>query len=289
MRQLCERPNSQVEDRDRGAPTLVLGDVSVGLVTSDDRMQRWLGRMYPASSPPGTLDWLVRIVFFPPRTRPVAADLEWVARSRGRVLDIYVLGDSGEDRKVLVNVILHAAFRHIRNVARKSQFLMHGGLVLVEGMGLIFTGPSGVGKTTFCRLIGEASLGARVLTDEKVCISKTERGFEVCNTPLGGDMRQNEVVWVPLTAVFLLRQATEPSVRALRLEEAISTMTGQLTPEFRIPGLLSDGALDVDLAASASRCVPCYEIGFRPDLSFWPCVELALATEKEGAGVDSPK
>lgn len=92
--------------------------------------------------------------------------------------------------------------------------LLHGSLVDLDGEGIVFTGYSGVGKTTQAQL-WEKYLGADIINGDKVFLRCLEGKTYAYGSPWKGSSPYCLNRKVPVKAVVALRQAKENSIQKL--------------------------------------------------------------------------
>jgi len=172
----------------------------------------------------------------------------------------------------LMRGIYSGIYKRVRNTALDAY--------LVQGCGIVngkwcylFMGPSGSGKTTIAGLAN----CRKVLNDEAVLIgrNRNKKGFYLSATPFDGIASNRCNTVGHLSGIFFLKHDTEVSLRQLKKSETYRRFLTQVfdtSPLFELPGSesLSERA---DLSAEVATQVPSYELGFRPDSSFWEAVE----------------
>jgi hypothetical protein len=90
--------------------------------------------------------------------------------------------------------------------AIRGTVLFHACGAVMAGSGFVFAGHSGEGKTTLGGLLhGE---GAPLLSDERVAVRHSERGFFAFGTPWPGEGNVVSNAGRPLGAMFVLKKAT---------------------------------------------------------------------------------
>jgi hypothetical protein len=138
--------------------------------------------------------------------------------------------------------------------------MVHASAVADRGSALLFTGPSGAGKTTMARLWKQA--GATILNDERSLVRPWGAQFVVGSSPWHGEHNEVHPGAYPLRAVVFLRQATANTLTPLRPAEALARL---LTLSFA-PVFLPDG-LDRMMGAWAGLLerTPAYVFDFTPD------------------------
>ena len=135
-------------------------------------------------------------------------------------------------------------------------FFLHAAALVRADGAHVFFGPSGSGKTTVAELVGEG-----VITDEIAAIRGEEDGYGVSAVPWRGEQRS-----APLAALYRLRKAQETSFTRLSCVDAVR----QLLPcvLFARPDSPEVGRF-LEIAGGLVTRVPCYEMRFQPDRSFW--------------------
>jgi hypothetical protein len=109
-----------------------------------------------------------------------------------------------------------------RLLAREGSFVIHAAAVEHQGMGLLFVGHSGAGKSTMSEIAETA--GARVLSDDRAIVTiENGRGL-VWGSPWHGSQRKGAATSVPLCGVFLLAQHSENSIAPLAPARAAGEM-----------------------------------------------------------------
>lgn len=102
-------------------------------------------------------------------------------------------------------------------------FVMHGSAQVVDGRGIICTGPSGKGKSTISRLFDRC--GAPVLSDERPILRRAARGgreaFVVYGSPWpsSGNFALNAAA--PLHKIYFLEHGPENRIEPLARREAV--------------------------------------------------------------------
>lgn len=84
--------------------------------------------------------------------------------------------------------------------------ILHGSAVRVERGALVFSGPSGVGKTTLAGWWRD-NAGATVLSDERIVAWRDDGDWRVAGTPWRGDLAEASAASAPLLRLFYLSQA----------------------------------------------------------------------------------
>lgn len=95
-----------------------------------------------------------------------------------------------------------------------NALLMHASCVDINGSGVIFTGFSGVGKTTQAQLWRDF-LGAEIINGDKAVIREINGGFYACGLPWKGSSPYCLNKKTSLRGIVVLRQAKENRITRL--------------------------------------------------------------------------
>lgn len=102
-----------------------------------------------------------------------------------------------------------------RLLIRKSGFLLHASYILYRGQAILFTAPSGTGKSTQADL-WIRHRGAELINGDRAAVRVTEDGIFACGVPFSGSSRVCRNVTAPLAAIVYLSQAPQTTITRLR-------------------------------------------------------------------------
>ena len=102
-------------------------------------------------------------------------------------------------------------------LARIGGALMHAAVAVKDGVGLIFTGRSGAGKSTISALL--RAEGWRILNDDRVLVFRRGGEWRVAGTPWHGSGRFAEAAEAPLGGIHFLRKGADCRVEPLSAPE----------------------------------------------------------------------
>lgn len=106
-------------------------------------------------------------------------------------------------------------------------WLMHGAVVGVGDEAVIFTAPSGVGKTTHLKLWLENIPGSYVINGDKPLLQWQGNVCKVCGTPWAGKEGLQENKIVPLRAICFLERGPVNKIKKISSAEAYPFMLQQ--------------------------------------------------------------
>ncbi len=91
---------------------------------------------------------------------------------------------------------------------RHNAVVLHSSLVSYRGRGILFSGPSGMGKSTQADL-WKQTFGAEILNGDRAVIRLMQDGFRAGGSPWCGSSGIYRREHIPVEAIVLLRQGTE--------------------------------------------------------------------------------
>lgn len=114
------------------------------------------------------------------------------------------------------------------HIIRRGGFFLHCSCLRYGGKAIIFTAPSGTGKSTHAAL-WKQHFGDRVemINDDKPLVREQEDGFVIYGTPWRGKHGRGGNLSAPIGAVFFLEQAPENSVEPVSSFTALSLLMQQ--------------------------------------------------------------
>lgn len=105
--------------------------------------------------------------------------------------------------------------------------MLHASAVELDGRAYLFSGPSGVGKSTHTALWQRQFPNAVVFNDDKPALRNIDGRWFAYGTPWSGKNHLNTNIKVPLAGVCFLRRDTQNSIRKLFGIEAVSRLVQQ--------------------------------------------------------------
>ncbi|MCD7820092.1 MAG: hypothetical protein LUH07_13755 [Lachnospiraceae bacterium] len=107
--------------------------------------------------------------------------------------------------------------------------VLHSASIIYRGEAILFTAPSGTGKTTQTDLWHEYRTGVSDLNGDRTVLQKTDKGWYACGFPIYGSMVRCAQAAVPIRAIVVLRQAEMDTVRELSMIEKIMDLYSECT------------------------------------------------------------
>lgn len=147
-------------------------------------------------------------------------------------------------------------------------FLVHAASLIRNGIGYLFPGKSGTGKTTITQL----SRISIILSDEISLVKKVNGKYNIFGTPFWNELTINgENIYTPLKQIFLPKKDKENYIIPVKPLNAL---------EYLIPNVLF--FLDNDkfnmqlfnICMDFIDAVPAQELHFLPEPSFWSVIDV---------------
>ncbi len=143
----------------------------------------------------------------------------------------------------------------------KGGLILHASYIGIGGQAILFTAPSGTGKSTQAELWRQ-HMGAEILNGDRACIRIEQGRVMAMGLPIAGTSGICENRGLPIRAIVGLQQRKENDLRTLRGAEAFrqllsGTWVNSFCPE--------DVKTMADLLVQVMERVPVYALGCRPD------------------------
>ncbi len=151
----------------------------------------------------------------------------------------------------------------------------HAAQIAVNETGILFTAPSGTGKTTQAKL-WEKYRGARRICADRTLVRRLPEGWRTFGYPLDGSEPICSEEEHPLGAVVLLRQGEQNQVVRLNGRHAIAA----LMPQMVIDGWSAEAKVrEMELLAGLLEEIPVYQLTCTPDETAVRCLEQRLTKD----------
>lgn len=150
-------------------------------------------------------------------------------------------------------------------LSSKKNLLLHASGIHFNDKGFVFTGMSGVGKTTISRLWIDS--GGEIINDDRLIIDvNTNNGIAMYNSPMAYPQENNSS---PLHAAFLLKQAKTNYLKQLPKSLAYAKLTSLCIQHDHDKILINNMMESLQVLINK---IPVYELGFLPHKSAVECV-----------------
>ena len=192
---------------------------------------------------------------------PICADHCFVSDNSVLVCDREWKNASILTSKSVEHTQVLLAYLFYTHAVRRQMIQLHCATIEDQGRGILFLGPSGIGKTTQAERWAEFR-GASIINGDVGFVQRTEREYIAWGTPWHGSSPYCLNASVPVKALVVLKQAPENKLRELTGFEKVSEIAGSVF----YPTWLEDGMeLCTDTLNHLLTDLPVYRLDNRAD------------------------
>ncbi len=153
------------------------------------------------------------------------------------------------------------AYLFSTNALQRQMLKLHCSVIAYHGKGILFLGPSGIGKTTQAELWQEYK-DAKIINGDVGFVQCMEKKILVWGTPWHGSSSYCENMCVPIVGIIVLKQGKENKMKRLSSFEMVSKVAKNVL----YPTWLENGTeMALDILNQMLRQVPVYELTNRAD------------------------
>lgn len=171
----------------------------------------------------------------------------------------------------LETLVIHSKISEI--LVGKGVFIFHGSTIYCDSLNncYIFTAPSGTGKSTHINILKRV-YGDRVnyINDDKPFIASKDGKYYVYGSPWNGKARLDNNVKGLLKGIFIVKRASDNSVKPLPAKEAVMSLIQQI----HIPNGFDNTQKGSDFLFALVNDIPCYTLAINTE------VEAAITSMK---------
>lgn len=142
-----------------------------------------------------------------------------------------------------------------------QRMLIHASLINWQGMGILFTAPSGTGKSTQAEL-WKLHENAEILNGDRAAIGMEHGAWTAWGLPIAGTSGIYRNASIPVSAVVVLGQAAENRIRRLMPGEALRRIYPELTIHRWDPDFVNKA---LELSLDLLESVPVYLLECLPN------------------------
>lgn len=166
--------------------------------------------------------------------------------------------------------------RFLGQIFVKNRIIYHEGLVLhasavlYQGKVILFTAPSGTGKSTQAQLWSKY-MGAEIINDDCPIVRITESGVRAYGSPWSGRSHLFKNLDAPVSTVIVVEQARENRIEKIGLQEAVMNILPRCFLPYHDHLLMSKA---IPIVEKIVKKLPVYK------LCCTPCEEAVSVTAK---------
>lgn len=157
---------------------------------------------------------------------------------------------------------MYSGWAFYRQLLSYDGLMFHSSAVELDGVAYLFSGPSGMGKSTHTRLWQQEFPSARIFNDDKPALRYIDGVWYAYGTPWCGKDGININTKVPIGGICFLRQGEKNKIRRLPEIEAAAAIISQTLRRFST----SEGlGVMTNLVESLVREIPVFELVNKPE------------------------
>jgi len=173
---------------------------------------------------------------------------------------------------------MESAYQFYMELILHGGFYLHASAAVYDGRAYLFSGDSGVGKSTHSRLWQEALPGAvQIINDDKPALRRVNGVWYAYGTPWCGKDGINANTKAPLAGLCFLKQAGDNRICRLAPAQALEKILGQTL--YRMDSTARLNAF-LDQLQLFLEQIPVYELENRPEPA---AAVLSYETMRRGA------
>ena len=189
------------------------------------------------------------------------------------VIDVQYLEKGAHCVSQMHNSFFHLGFETL--LLRKGRFCFHAAFVQTHLDGLLFSGPSGIGKSTQADLWVQYRSAEQINGDRPV-LAFSENEWHAWGSPYAGSSHCYVNKHCKIHAIIMLRQAKQCKLRRLSESNALRAIWAGMTMYSWDKQMVEDA---FDLASALIKTVPVFEFDCTPDADAVDYLERELQIE----------
>lgn len=150
--------------------------------------------------------------------------------------------------------------------------IFHAATIELNGSAILFTAPSGTGKSTQAELWRKYR-GAKIINGDKILLREENGTLLACGLPYAGTSGISQNQTLPVAAIVALQQGRENVICSVPLTQAVKLLTSQICLQ---PWRAQDILTALDMAQRIASLVPIYHMACLPDVSAVQCLQSVL-------------
>lgn len=207
-----------------------------------------------------------RLIFFHGAQEPYGIYLEHSDT------EIEILVDAFVHDMLIYDTVFLSLFGLEKQMLAEQALILHCAYMLKDGKAVLFSAPSGTGKSTQADL-WEKYRGTRTINGDKALLYRHEDGWYAHGWPICGSSEICNNETYPIEAIVMLHQAKENAIEPLHGLSLVRKLMAQITinmwnPQFQLQVM--------DLIDELAGEIPVYELGCDISEGAVSCLEAAL-------------
>ena len=158
-----------------------------------------------------------------------------------------------------LEVLNHLALERV--FIKYDSFILHSSFIKYNNKGVLFTAPSGTGKSTQASLWSTYK-GAKIVNGDRTVLRKKDDKWYGFGLPFSGSSEFCSNDNAPIMAIVILEQGSINKIRRCKVSEAVKRVLGEITVNYWNASFVNKV---IDLLIDLISNVEVYVISCRPD------------------------
>ena len=176
-----------------------------------------------------------------------------------------------------IDTMFWSLFALEKHLIKEESIIFHCSYMVYKGRAVLFSGPSGIGKSTQSRL-WEKNKNARIINGDRALLEKEDKYWYVNGWPVCGSSEICINEKHELGSIVFLRKSNENSVVRLERKDAIKKLISQITINYWNKDFVNKA---ISLAENIVDNIKIYELTCTPDIEAVKVLEKFLEENEE--------
>lgn len=190
-------------------------------------------------------------------------------------ISISILKDFKENFSI--DTIFWSIFALERHLIKKESMILHCSFITYKNHAILFSGPSGIGKSTQANL-WKNNRHVKIINGDRCLLEKNDEKWYANGWPVCGSSEICINEKYNLGSIVFLNQGKENSIKLLEKKDAIKKLISQITINYWNQEFVNKA---ISLAENIAENINIYELTCTPDISAVEVLEEKLRENEE--------
>lgn len=182
-------------------------------------------------------------------------------------MDIYIHKDYLE--MMTIDTMFTSLLSLERRMREKDNFILHCAYIVYKEKAILFSAPSGMGKSTQACLWQQYK-DARIINGDRALLTKQNDGYYACGWPICGSSEICINEKYPIACIVTLRKDTQNSITQLSYKQTFKQILSELTVNYHNPAFLND---TLDFVDDLSKAITMYHLSCDISIDAVKCLD----------------
>lgn len=174
-----------------------------------------------------------------------------------------------------IDPVFSSMFALERHMIKRDSLILHCSYMVYQGKAILFSAPSGIGKSTQAEL-WKRYRGSRIVNGDRALLRKIDGVWSACGWPVCGSSDICEAEDTPLYTIVMLRQGETNHIERLSPVQAFTKLYAQITINQWNPAFVQRA---MELIEDLIGQIPVYQLTCNMTEDAVQCLEQAIFPE----------